>query len=114
MSEADALSSSLWWALCSRLPQAPAEYPTRDDMEALVASAVRESDVAQPCGYLFKNGDIAWICRTCQADDTCVLCQECFTASNHEGHEVFFHRTRAGGCCDCGERRPRAPRGSTR
>ena len=24
------------------------------------------------CGYIFKTGDIAWLCRTCQADDTCV------------------------------------------
>ena len=55
------------------------------------------------CGYIFKTGDIAWVCRTCQTDDTCVLCQDCFSNSDHEGHEVFFHRTRAGGCCDCGD-----------
>lgn len=58
---------------------------------------------AQQCGYIFKTGDIAWVCRTCQTDDTCVLCQECFSNSNHEGHDVFFHRTRSGGCCDCGD-----------
>ena len=55
------------------------------------------------CGYIFKTGDIAWLCRTCQADDTCVLCSECFNDSDHTGHEVFFHRTRAGGICDCGD-----------
>ncbi|KAG9408155.1 E3 ubiquitin-protein ligase ubr2 [Aphanomyces cochlioides] len=55
------------------------------------------------CGYMFKNNDIAWNCRTCQADDTCVLCQTCFQNSNHEGHEVFFHRTAPGGMCDCGD-----------
>jgi hypothetical protein len=32
-----------------------------------------------------------------------VQCQACFQNSNHEGHEVFFHRTGVGGCCDCGD-----------
>jgi len=39
-----------------------------------------------------------------QADDTCVMCLDCFNASpSHRDHEVFFYRTRAGGCCDCGD-----------
>eukprot|EP00804_Cyclotella_cryptica_P008773 CCRYP_015624-RA/>CCRYP_015624-RA protein AED:0.01 eAED:0.01 QI:221/1/1/1/0.6/0.66/6/2355/3495 len=58
----------------------------------------------QPCGYVFRRNDIAWNCRTCQTDATCVLCDACFRNSNHEGHEVFFHRTTPGGCCDCGDR----------
>lgn len=57
----------------------------------------------RPCGYVFKRGDIAWNCRTCQADSTCVICDKCFRNSNHEGHEVYFHRTTPGGCCDCGD-----------
>lgn len=57
-----------------------------------------------PCGYVFRRGDIAWNCRTCQTDATCVLCDQCFHESNHEGHEVFFHTTTPGGCCDCGDR----------
>ena len=55
-----------------------------------------------PCGYVFCRGDIAWNCRTCQSDATCVLCDDCFRESDLEGHEVFFHRTTPGGCCDCG------------
>ena len=55
------------------------------------------------CGYVFQNGDIAWNCRTCQYDNTCVLCDECFQASDHVGHEVTFHKTSPGGCCDCGD-----------
>ena len=55
------------------------------------------------CGYVFRRGDIAWNCRTCQTDATCVLCESCFRESDHEGHEVFFHRTTPGGCCDCGD-----------
>jgi hypothetical protein len=61
------------------------------------------TDGPRPCGYVFRRGDIAWNCRTCQTDSTCVLCDKCFHASNHEGHEVFFHRTTPGGCCDCGD-----------
>lgn len=57
----------------------------------------------RPCGYLFRKGDIAWNCRTCQYDPTCVLCDACYKASNHVGHEVYFHRTSVGGCCDCGD-----------
>ena len=56
-----------------------------------------------PCGYVFRRGDIAWNCRTCQTDATCVLCDACFRESDHVGHEVFFHRTTPGGCCDCGD-----------
>jgi hypothetical protein len=57
----------------------------------------------RPCGYVFKRNDIAWNCRTCQTDSTCVLCDTCFHNSDHEGHEVYFHRTSPGGCCDCGD-----------
>jgi hypothetical protein len=57
----------------------------------------------RPCGYVFKRGDIAWNCRTCQTDSTCVICDACFRSSDHEGHEVYFHRTTPGGCCDCGD-----------
>ncbi|GKY92493.1 hypothetical protein MPSEU_000219700 [Mayamaea pseudoterrestris] len=56
-----------------------------------------------PCGYVFQRGDIAWNCRTCQTDPTCVICDACFRESNHNGHEVYFHRTTPGGCCDCGD-----------
>ena len=67
------------------------------------ASAASGVDGPRPCGYVFRRGDIAWNCRTCQTDSTCVLCDKCFHASDHEGHEVFFHRTSPGGCCDCGD-----------
>ena len=75
-------------ALCSLLlppgPIAPGTDPISLLSEAVEAAT---GSSAAPCGYIFKTGDIAWVCRTCQADDTCVLCQECFAASNHEGHE---------------------------
>jgi len=57
------------------------------------------------CGRVFKRGDLVWTCRTCAKDQTCVQCNECYSNSNHEGHEVFFHRSHGGasGCCDCGD-----------
>jgi Putative zinc finger in N-recognin (UBR box) len=67
------------------------------------AEATSSSARRRPCGYVFKRGDIAWNCKTCQADQTCVICDDCFQKSNHEGHEVYFHRTTPGGCCDCGD-----------
>ena len=50
-------------------------------------------------------GDIVWSCRTCAADETCVVCGDCFDPKKHEGHEVFFyHAAEDGtGCCDCGD-----------
>lgn len=64
---------------------------------------LRENGQNRPCGYVFQRGDIAWNCRTCQTDPTCVVCDDCFQKSDHTGHDVYFHRTTPGGCCDCGD-----------
>lgn len=66
-------------------------------------TAAKNTFTGSPCGYVFRRGDIAWNCRTCQTDATCVLCDNCFRESDHVGHEVLFHRTTPGGCCDCGD-----------
>ncbi|TYZ62577.1 hypothetical protein PybrP1_003089 [[Pythium] brassicae (nom. inval.)] len=63
------------------------------------------------CAYEFKPGDIAWNCRVCQADETCVMCNDCFISSDHDDHEVFFYYTQSGGCCDCGDTEAWAPEG---
>ena len=55
------------------------------------------------CQHQFRKNDIVWVCRTCQADETCVLCHACFSSSDHEGHDVAFYHAQAGGCCDCGD-----------
>ena len=55
------------------------------------------------CQFPFKRNDIVWVCRTCQADETCVLCHQCYKQSYHEGHDVAFYHAQAGGCCDCGD-----------
>eukprot|EP00965_Chrysotila_dentata_P228637 6196716-Pleurochrysis_carterae.AAC.2 len=72
----------------------------------LLSSLCAHARTGRPrrCGYIFKAGDIAWHCRTCQADDTCVLCQQCFSRADHHGHDLHFYRSGgAGGCCDCGD-----------
>jgi Putative zinc finger in N-recognin (UBR box) len=55
------------------------------------------------CQHPFKKNDIVWVCKTCQADETCVLCHDCFSQSNHTGHDIAFYHAQAGGCCDCGD-----------
>jgi hypothetical protein len=69
-----------------------------ETLEALCQSVPR-----RVCQHPFKRNDIVWVCRTCQADETCVLCHNCYTQSNHVGHDVAFYHAQAGGCCDCGD-----------
>ena len=64
------------------------------------------------CQKPFKRGDIVYMCRTCQTDETCALCHECFSQSNHEGHDVaFFQHQQDEGCCDCGDPEAWDPKG---
>ena len=57
------------------------------------------------CGHIFKSGESTYHCKTCAADDTCVLCSRCFESSDHEGHMVFISVSPGNsGCCDCGDR----------
>ena len=65
--------------------------------------ALEEAVPRRVCQHPFRKNDIVWVCRTCQADETCVLCHTCFSQSNHEGHDVAFYHAQAGGCCDCGD-----------
>ncbi|EGZ28097.1 hypothetical protein PHYSODRAFT_554376 [Phytophthora sojae] len=55
------------------------------------------------CGAIFSADEIAYSCRNCQLDTTCVMCKDCFTHSDHAGHDVYFQRTTAGSSCDCGD-----------
>jgi hypothetical protein len=64
---------------------------------------IKKQGPRQVCQYQFKKNDIVWICRSCQSDETCVLCNDCFQDSVHKGHEVYFYHSQAGGCCDCGD-----------
>jgi len=76
----------------------------QDSVQALQALAtVGRAVPRRVCQHPFKKNDIVWVCRTCQADETCVLCHACFSQSQHEGHDVAFYHAQAGGCCDCGD-----------
>eukprot|EP00977_Amphora_coffeiformis_P002504 scaffold469_cov160-Amphora_coffeaeformis.AAC.9 len=83
-------------------PSHAAAYP--DSTTALQALQVAGKAVPRRvCQHPFRKNDIVWVCRTCQADETCVLCHACFSQSHHEGHDVAFYHAQAGGCCDCGD-----------
>ena len=58
-----------------------------------------------------RQGDLVWNCKTCQIDDTCVVCNECYRNADHEGHEVFFFYSNTEGCCDCGDENVWSPSG---
>ena len=56
------------------------------------------------CGHIFKSGESTYSCKTCAADETCVLCAKCFESSHHEGHMVMISVSPGNsGCCDCGD-----------
>jgi len=78
--------------------------PFSSSEEALNAMELMGSAIPRRvCQHPFRRNDIVWVCRTCQSDETCVLCHACYKASNHEGHDVAFYHAQAGGCCDCGD-----------
>lgn len=51
------------------------------------------------------NGTKLFLFRTCGLDDTCVLCQYCYNADDHIGHQVTVSISQqdCGGVCDCGD-----------
>ncbi|KAG6874158.1 hypothetical protein C0995_005576 [Termitomyces sp. Mi166 len=56
------------------------------------------------CSRIFKKGDSCFRCKDCALDDSCVMCANCFHATNHSDHNVsFFIAQQPGGCCDCGD-----------
>ncbi|KLT39021.1 ubiquitin-protein ligase [Cutaneotrichosporon oleaginosum] len=56
------------------------------------------------CGKVLQRYDRTYICKTCAKDSSCVLCVDCFQASNHEGHEVLFGLSYTfAAVCDCGD-----------
>lgn len=69
-----------------------------------VASDYDDGARGRPCGHVFSKDETVFRCRNCGMDDTCVLCQRCFRASDHEGHDVSMSiNAGSGGCCDCGD-----------
>eukprot|EP00164_Ancoracysta_twista_P004898 GFYU01006662.1.p1 GENE.GFYU01006662.1~~GFYU01006662.1.p1 ORF type:complete len:505 (-),score=75.05 GFYU01006662.1:208-1722(-) len=66
------------------------------------ATRCRSQSSSTVCGHVWKVGDLAYRCRTCEANETCAICVDCFRNGNHEGHNYVKIRT-YGGCCDCGD-----------
>ncbi len=90
--------------VCRQLTQAITEEVYANTSEALTRLTVLgEAVPRRVCQHPFRKNDLVWVCRTCQADETCVLCHACFSQSNHEGHDVNIFHTAAAGCCDCGD-----------
>lgn len=90
--------------LSRKLTQILTEEIYQDTAEALSRlTTLGQAVPRRVCQHPFRKNDIVWVCRTCQADETCVLCHACFSQSDHEGHDVNFYHAQAGGCCDCGD-----------
>ncbi|KIN04673.1 hypothetical protein OIDMADRAFT_156853 [Oidiodendron maius Zn] len=63
-----------------------------------------EAARGKACGHIFKSGEATYRCKTCSADDTCVLCSRCYDSSDHTGHMVYISVSSGNsGCCDCGD-----------
>jgi E3 ubiquitin-protein ligase UBR1 len=87
-------------------PAAEAEtaWSLRDAQGAVDGAEYTEAARGKPCGHIFKSGEATYRCKTCTADDTCVLCARCFDASDHDGHQVYVSVSPGNsGCCDCGD-----------
>jgi len=74
-----------------------------NELAGITPSTVFDQGQGFSCGRVFRKGELAYHCRNCQNDDTCVMCKTCFDNSNHEGHDWSHYVTGAGGCCDCGD-----------
>ena len=90
--------------------EGPREYPTAAFAHSHLIEQFRHIP-RRVCQYAFRKNDIVWVCRTCQSDETCVLCHACYSQSDHQGHDVAFYHAQAGGCCDCGDPDAWDPRG---
>lgn len=63
-----------------------------------------EAARGKACGHIFKAGEATYRCKTCSADETCVLCSRCYDSSDHSGHMVYISVSLGNsGCCDCGD-----------
>lgn len=76
----------------------------RDAQGAVDGAEYTAAAKGHPCGHIFKAGESTYHCKTCAADDTCVLCARCFAESDHEGHMVYISVSPGNsGCCDCAD-----------
>ncbi|KAF4634958.1 hypothetical protein G7Y89_g3131 [Cudoniella acicularis] len=116
---ANSLIQSLFWSLAGGRPEYlrllfPDPETTRPSSNArwLLRRAqggadgdeFTEAARGKACGHIFKSGEATYRCKTCSADDTCVLCSRCYDSSDHTGHMVYVSVSLGNsGCCDCGD-----------
>ncbi|CAK4032162.1 related to N-end rule pathway, recognition component UBR1 [Lecanosticta acicola] len=80
-------------------------WSLKDAQGAIEGAEYTPAAKGTACGHIFKNGESTYHCKTCAADDTCVLCAKCFESSDHDGHMVLISVSPGNsGCCDCGDR----------
>eukprot|EP00301_Raphidiophrys_heterophryoidea_P001836 c10869_g1_i1.p1 GENE.c10869_g1_i1~~c10869_g1_i1.p1 ORF type:complete len:375 (+),score=89.67 c10869_g1_i1:41-1165(+) len=75
-----------------------------------VKTAIQDTGV---CGKTWGLNTTAYKCITCGADESCVVCVDCFFNGDHDNHDYRMIRTTAG-CCDCGDAQSWDPRGFCR
>jgi len=74
------------------------------DTQSVFDQAEESSNAGKKvCGYVFKDGDIAYYSKTYAADPTCIICSKCFEPELHKGTEYTMYPTAAGGVCDIGD-----------
>ncbi|KAE8441448.1 hypothetical protein EG329_004941 [Mollisiaceae sp. DMI_Dod_QoI] len=111
------LLQSLFWSLaCGRpdylrlffpdntRPLPTATWKLRKAQGGADGDEFTEAARGKACGHIFKAGEATYRCKTCSADDTCVLCSRCYDSSDHTGHMVYVSVSLGNsGCCDCGD-----------
>lgn len=108
------LLSALFWNMAGGEPRymhlffpegAPkSAWNLRQAQGAVDGAEYTEAARGKACGHIFKTGEASYRCKTCSADETCVLCSRCYDSSDHTGHMVYIAISPGNsGCCDCGD-----------
>ncbi|ORY35607.1 ubiquitin-protein ligase [Naematelia encephala] len=64
----------------------------------------RKIKYGRTCGRVLRRFERTYMCKTCAIDSHCVLCVDCFQASDHTGHEILFGQSYSFAAgCDCGD-----------
>ncbi|CAI2335010.1 unnamed protein product [Caenorhabditis sp. 36 PRJEB53466] len=59
-------------------------------------------DFSLKCNTIWENDAVAYRCNTCALTPCMSLCEACFDANGHAGHDYTRFFSREGGACDCG------------
>ncbi len=116
-SASNSLLYSLFWTLACGQPKymrllfPDNKFPVQhkrtslsDAQGAEEGAEYTEAARGKACGHIFKAGEATYRCKTCSADDTCVLCSKCYASSDHTDHTIMISISPGNsGCCDCGD-----------